>query len=124
MAWKNKRRCSIEGCINSAGDGVGRCKKHMKQVQTSYKSTRNAEENSFYSSKRWRTIRGYVLAAHPMCSVCIDEPAVLVHHIKPRDYTITDIDQERLENLTPLCSRCHNKIHKSFQTDDDDSDVI
>jgi len=59
----------------------------------------------FYNSRTWRTLRKYVLSGEPLCRSC-GVPAQVVDHIRPISQGGAKLD---IENLQPLCSRCHNK---------------
>ncbi|MDE2901799.1 MAG: HNH endonuclease signature motif containing protein [Chloroflexota bacterium] len=56
--------------------------------------------------KRWRRIRDAVLAREPLCRHCAERgrvvAAVLVDHIIPLPE-----GTHRVDNLQPLCTRCH-----------------
>lgn len=70
--------------------------------------------NSFYSSKRWRKKREYILKRDGyLCQECKKygrhTEAKIVHHI------IEVEDQPELKmknnNLVSICASCHNKVH-------------
>jgi 5-methylcytosine-specific restriction protein A len=69
-----------------------------------------AEDNRFYSSRRWRRLRALFLAAHPLCAECSRQGrtqiATDVHHKRERKQ-----DPDRAldwSNLEALCRACHN----------------
>ena len=63
-----------------------------------------------YSTARWRRLRAYVLAEHPLCRMCEAQgkltPANEVDHINPisKGGDAWDID-----NLQSLCISCHSR---------------
>lgn len=59
----------------------------------------------FYGTGAWTRCRKFVLTSEPLCRSC-KAPASVVDHIVPRTQGGADYD---LENLQPLCERCHNR---------------
>jgi len=45
------------------------------------------------------------------CVSCFVEPSVTIHHIVPRSKKPADYDE--FDNLAPLCSGCHDLVHRS-----------
>lgn len=70
--------------------------------------------NPFYTSKRWRRKRRYILARDGfLCQECKkygkNTDAKIVHHIKEiEDYPELSM---RDSNLISVCASCHNKLH-------------
>ena len=62
------------------------------------------------NSAAWKRLRAEVLASEPLCRMCraigLVEPATEVDHIidSREDYS----DDNRRENLAPLCKPCHS----------------
>ena len=44
------------------------------------------------------------------CALNPSHSATVVHHIIPR--SVCEGDPHRIENLIPLCRKCHDKIHR------------
>lgn len=70
--------------------------------------------NPFYTSKKWRKKREYILKRDGfLCLECKKYgrhiEAKIVHHIKEID----DAPELKLKNnnLVSVCASCHNKIH-------------
>lgn len=66
-------------------------------------------KNPFYHTTQWRKLRLLVLAQQPYCTKCEQLgyyiSATVVDHITPIEQggALTSLD-----NLQPLCTRCHN----------------
>tara|TARA_Y100001937_G_C7068304_1_gene307137 strand:- start:22 stop:363 length:342 start_codon:yes stop_codon:yes gene_type:complete len=79
-----------------------------KQDSKSFKDRGN--DNPFYNTTKWRTLRKYYITKQPLCEVCqrfgkIIEGKV-VDHIKR---VKTNPELALIEsNLQTLCNRCHN----------------
>ena len=60
---------------------------------------------------RWRRLRRWFLARHPLCTACLEAgrttPAAHVHHVKP-----LRSGGERFDpgNLMALCGSCHARL--------------
>ena len=69
---------------------------------------------SFYRSKEWQNVRGYVLKRDMYLCVKCGHPAEEVHHKKHLSPTnINDINISlNLSNLISLCKECHFAIHR------------
>ena len=76
-----------------------------------YNRTRPARHR-FYGSARWRRLRDYFIARHPLCAECLKNgvitPAVIVDHIVPIAEGGAELDES---NLQSLCPACHNRKH-------------
>ena len=71
--------------------------------------------NAFYKSKEWRTLRLEALQRDSyLCQECkkrgIVTPADTVHHIKP--LRVDDSRALQLSNLETVCGSCHNRLHR------------
>ena len=69
---------------------------------------------AFYSSKKWRTKRQYILHRDKfMCQECRkygrNTDAKIVHHILELDER-PDLKMTN-DNLVSVCYSCHNKLH-------------
>ena len=67
-------------------------------------------DNSFYHTKRWRTLRNYFILTNPFCVHCkkngILRLATVVDHIHPVSKGGKEYDES---NLQALCDSCHNR---------------
>lgn len=70
--------------------------------------------NKFYTSKRWRSKREYILHRDKyLCQICKhygkNTEARIVHHIKE----VEDYPELKMKdhNLQSVCPSCHNKQH-------------
>ena len=81
---------------------------------------RNKERQMLYQSKRWKSLREYMVQTHPLCEKCLQEgkitPTQDVHHrLSPFQKGITEEEKERRafdeKNLMCLCRDCHIKEH-------------
>jgi 5-methylcytosine-specific restriction endonuclease McrA len=66
---------------------------------------------SHYLSKRWKITRRRVLFNEPLCRNC-DRLATDVDHVKP---LAEGGDPYAMDNLQPLCQRCHGKKTRAEQ---------
>lgn len=70
--------------------------------------------NPFYTSKRWRSKRKYILQRDGfLCQECKkygkNTEAKIVHHIKEiEDHPELSMKND---NLVSVCASCHNKLH-------------
>ena len=70
------------------------------------------------SKQRWQTIRKEVLyLSKGMCLYCYKSAAEDVHHIKPV-HLFPELVYE-LNNLVPLCKRCHGFMEVRFNRGED-----
>ena len=68
--------------------------------------TRENEFSKFYKSRRWKRLRAWYIAQHPICEICNERLATEVDHIvELRDGG----SPTALDNLQALCHRCHSK---------------
>ena len=111
MPTKLKTRCRQIGCSELTNNKAGYCDKH--KAQTGYRlQRRDAAEQQFYSSRRWREASIAKRQRDPFCERCQRNgkitPATLVHHKVP----IKDGgDPFAWDNLEAICKSCHSKIH-------------
>lgn len=69
------------------------------------------EAQKFYSTAKWRRLKKWYKAHHPLCADCLDAGrevwATDVHHIVKRS---EDPSREMdVDNLMGLCDSCHGK---------------
>lgn len=115
MPHMPKHPCPYPGCGTLVEHDHTYCtahrevhKVHRRTVNRLYDSKR--ENVKFYHSMRWKKLRDWFLARHPLCEMCLKagyvEPARIVDHI----VEIKDGgDQLDPDNLQALCQICHNK---------------
>ena len=58
-----------------------------------------------YNTRAWRKLRASILMDEPICRSCKLEAATVIDHMKPVRVGGEFWD---LDNLQPLCKRCHN----------------
>jgi len=66
-----------------------------------------AEARKFRNTRRWRKLRNYKIAKHPLCEFC-GQPAEQVHHVKPI-HKAPELAYE-FDNLISVCVTCHNRV--------------
>ena len=85
-------------------------------------STRDGRQ-SFYNSREWQNVRGYILSRNPLCASCkargVLTVASVVDHII--DLQINSHLALEPSNLSPMCKTCHDKktnesMHPNFTT--------
>lgn len=105
MPSRPQKICSHPGCAVLVQSG--RCASH----RTLREDTRGTAASRGYD-RRWRKLRRWYIARHPMCQQCdadgISSWAEDVDHIVPFD---GKSDPKRLDagNLQALCRSCHNR---------------
>ncbi len=124
------KKCSWHGCTKIIGETEVYCKYHIEKVDAEnkkryreYDNRRRSDEEQkkyhyFYSSKEWinlsESIKRHFLG---MCVVCWlrgyeDIDCTTTHHIEElRKRFDLRLDED---NLIPLCSSCHQKVHKEY----------
>ena len=111
-----KRPCRKPGCKRLTADRSGFCEEHKgmdkREYQEGYNKNRLPAHLRGYDYK-WHKVRNNVLKKHGgLCAMCkeqgIIKPADVVHHIDE------DSKNNRMENLMPLCYKCHTDIHKGI----------
>ena len=113
MPWLFKR-CNHPGCEERFTESKeSLCKKHRKQKQVEYDSTRRDPSMvRFYHSQTWKNARQMHLNGHPLCEQCLKqeriEGAITVDHIIPIRNGGARLDSM---NLQSLCASCHGKKH-------------
>ena len=91
-------------------------------VNTNHKEKddrRNKKWNTFYQDHRWKRLREWYMATHPLCEECLFEgrsvPAEHCHHKIPFSTGDSTEDKFRLlldpDNLQALCVRHHQEKH-------------
>ena len=113
-AGKYKGRCA--NLIRTGNPVCNRClpyhieatREKAREHNRGYDKGRPSPDQRGYDT-HWRKLRKMVLAREPLCRRCGEagrtEPATLIHHIDE------DVSNNYIENLEPLCSTCHNRIH-------------
>lgn len=82
------------------------------------KYKRDEKSKKFYDSKEWEKARELALKKYYyLCQECLKRkiitPYDVVHHIVPlKESKELSLD---IDNLLPLCHKCHNKIENSKQ---------
>lgn len=79
---------------------------------------------SIYNTPRWKNLRAAKVRANPLCEVCLAadrvKPTKEVHHIKPLDIGLEQIDLEQIaydwDNLLSCCVECHKAEHMKLRT--------
>ena len=90
-----------------------------KHFWTSKKKT---ELDALRGSPRWRKLRETVLRSNPLCATCAtmgrNFPAAEVHHIIPAAEMVKRYGDDgffRVDNLVPLCRRCHDRNESAWR---------
>ena len=106
---KPSKPCAHQGCPKLTRNRY--CEAHAKQEARHYNKYARDPGTSKRYSGAWKKIRAAFLAAKPLCEMCRRDgrltPATLVHHIRP----LKESHDNSPENLMPLCSSCHSKLH-------------
>lgn len=112
MPYRPAPPCSCPGCPECAGRCPnlaerGRCEACATEKQREL-DARPRTGIAVYRTRRWKATRRTVLGAHPWCVAdgCT-ELATDVDHIVP--LRRWDGDPYDLNNLQPLCRRCHSR---------------
>ena len=86
--------------------------KQQARVKAREYNESRPERHKFYGSRRWRRLRDYYIARHPLCAECLKKgfvtAAVIVDHIVPIADGGAEMDEK---NLQSLCTACHNRKH-------------
>lgn len=83
-----------------------RYKRH--QVESPSARLARLERETFYNSRRWRSLSRQIIAATPICQHCHEQLSAVVDHIVPR-LDRPDLSYEP-SNLRALCSECHSAV--------------
>lgn len=61
----------------------------------------------------WGELSSAYLAEHPVCQICGQTTAALVHHVRP----VRQCPELRLDwsNLQGVCRRCHADLHRTHR---------
>ena len=109
MPSKIKTFC-INGCKNKADKGANVCNgcRAVKDVESSenqkiYNKRRGSASSRGYNHQ-WQKVARLVRASEPICRMCKKNVAEMVDHINPLK---KGGDRLALDNLQPLCNRCH-----------------
>ena len=90
------------------------------------RSKRSNDSANFYSDRRWKKLRDYVMRESPLCVNCLKQgistPATECHHDIPWNWFDEVQDKWKallnIDILVPLCSKCHHEIHKTLKKPD------
>lgn len=115
MPQQPKRPCRRKGCPALVGDGTGYCPTHLASKRRTYDRDRRPERHKLYATAPWRRLRERKVNANPICEVCNNALAALVHHIKPIE-THPELALE-WSNLQSICRPCHDQAHKHIKTE-------
>ena len=67
---------------------------------------------NYLASPEWHAIRRKIIdASRGICEYCRTSPAVQVHH-----KTYDRVGQERMEDLSAVCLKCHQQLHSSSES--------
>ena len=87
-----------------------------------WQNKRKTELDALRGSPRWRQLREAVLRSNPLCATCAamgrNFPAAEVHHIIPEAEMVKRYGDEgffRVDNLVPLCRRCHDRNEQAYR---------
>jgi 5-methylcytosine-specific restriction protein A len=108
MPYASPRPCRRSGCPELVTGKSGFCEKHRKEDNRIYNAQR-PESHKLYATPRWVRLRNAILDQNPFCNRC-NGFADLVHHKRPHDGDVALFFD--LDNLEPLCRRCHEREHK------------
>ncbi len=107
--------CSKCGDKIQAGTKCERCTKETYRQYKHYR--KDKKEQQFYTNNQWRTLSEIIKRRYlGMCLCCwgkgIIEMCTTTHHI----VELKEDWNRRLDkdNLIPLCSSCHGKVHKEY----------
>lgn len=109
-----KRPCRRKGCPALVSDGTGYCPTHLAGKRRTYDRDRRPDHQRLYDTQAWRRLRDRKIAANPVCELCSNALATLVHHIKPIE-THPELGLE-WDNLQSACRPCHDDIHRQMGT--------
>ncbi|MDK0934304.1 HNH endonuclease signature motif containing protein [Clostridium perfringens] len=96
-----------------------KCERCTKETYRQYKHYRkDKREQQFYANNQWKTLSEIIKRRYlGMCLNCWDkgiiEMCTTTHHI----VELKEDWNRRLDkdNLIPLCTRCHQKIHNEYK---------
>ena len=115
-----KKLCSHPGC-HAVFEGSGfKCKEHRPLFKSKAVIDKHNKENQkFYRTKQWITVRKSHISEYPICEYCQRKAAIQVDHFLEydmdacREYIADD------QNLISTCLSCHlekgRKIRKLIQ---------
>lgn len=64
--------------------------------------------NAYLASSAWRAVRSRFKEQRPwLCYACGDEDGLQLHHT-----TYERVGEEKLDDLKPLCAKCHAMVHE------------
>ena len=117
MPERAAKICNHPGCNNLCYGNNSYCpihkSLHINDRETSnknYNDNYRTDVDRMYYSAKWRKLRNWYIANHPLCEQCQSEdritPATEVHHIiesKDNDAALF----YNSDNLMALCHQCH-----------------
>lgn len=112
-------KCAIEDCQNGAREDLSFCSRHRQRIEKglpldlSKKYMPKGRQHHWWKGGKIEYPGQYLMKKNrlilflnnPICTICKIKPAEHVHH---KDHSK---DNHNLDNLTPICSGCHAKIH-------------
>jgi len=125
MAYIDKRPpCKMPGC-HARAEKRGYCSQHQQHnalADKEYNKHRRDEKKSkVYYSTRWRKLRKQVFKLSPLCVSCIAKGHYVVGEIVDHLVPFTDENDPLafdIDNLYPVCRKCHNIITPREKTFD------
>jgi hypothetical protein len=67
--------------------------------------------SAYLNSDHWHYVRArYLMSDRPQACVSCGKPHTLLHHL-----TYDNLGKERLNDLIPMCHRCHRNAHKAMK---------
>ena len=80
---------------------------HYNHV-TRYRNSVKSEQNKFYHSREWQSLRALVLQRDfSLCKYCRINPGNIVDHIVPIEWDQSEM--KNIDNLVTCCRDCHAK---------------
>ncbi|QWL58212.1 HNH endonuclease [Aeromonas jandaei] len=103
-----KKLCSHPGCrVVFTGSGF-KCPAHKTKARSKLSQEKHTQENQkFYRTKQWITVRNSHVSEYPICEYCQRKVATQVDHFleydldECREYIADD------QNLVSTCDSCH-----------------
>ena len=108
MPTKPPSPCRHQGCAALTHDRY--CEKHKREEHQNYnRYHRDKNQDAFYKSRQWQSLRRQKLAVAPYCEECHRggryQAATVVDHITPIKHGGAPLE---MANLQSLCASCHS----------------
>ena len=103
------RHCKQAGCGELVKTGY--CDTHKKATRKNQDKLRGSAASRGYNA-RWVAVRKRKLSRSPMCEVCKEYAATVVHHIIAIDTIEGKPLRFSMENLQSLCRDCHERVER------------